>query len=84
MKEMPQLLFLLFLNIQFYFCTKLPIGNNPYVQKLRSGDYIIISSTNITFFYENFNKIINSINFDNPIFSNTSNKPVVVLYFRII
>ena len=74
MKIMTQLLFLLFLNNQFFFCTKLPIGNNPYVKRLRSGDYIIISSTNITFCDENFSSVINSIEFDNPIFSNTSNE----------
>ena len=74
MKAMLKFLFILILDIQFYFCTKLPIGNNPYVKRLRSGDYIIISSTNITFFDENFSSVINSINFDNPIFSNTSDK----------
>ena len=74
MKAMLKFLFILILDIQFYFCTKLPIGNNPYVKRLRSGDYIIISSTNITFFDENFSTVINSINFDNPIFSNTSNE----------
>ena len=72
--SMSKLLFTLILDIHFYFCAKLPNGNNPYVKRLRSGDYIIISSTNITFMDESFSKVINSINFDYPIFSNTSDE----------
>ena len=63
------ILFLIFLAINLNLCTKLPIGNNPYVKKLRSGHYMIVSSTNITFYDDTFDTIINSINFEQPIFS---------------
>ena len=63
------LLLLVFLAFNYNKCIKLPIGNNPYVKKLRSGHYMIVSSTNITFYDDTFDTIINSINFEQPIFS---------------
>ena len=67
--EIKIILFLVFLTFNIFNCIKLPIGNNPYLKKLRSGHYMIISSTNITFYDDTFSTIINSINFDEPIFS---------------
>ena len=67
--EIKIILFLVFLTFNIFNCIKLPIGNNPYLKKLRSGHYMIVSSTNITFYDDTFSTIINSINFDEPIFS---------------
>ena len=64
------LLKLIFLNNLFYSMLSIKIGFNPYIKKLNSGRYCLISSEKITFFNESLTSNSNDYYFNSEIYPN--------------
>ena len=76
------LLFIL-LNCFIPILSLIQTGKYPYIKRLNNGNYIILSSTNITFVDDSFTQIISTLNFDSDIFSTTENiQSTIVTQFK--
>ena len=65
-------LFFLFSGFLYYSYISISIGNFPQLKKLNNGNYIVISSTGIYFLDSTLTIKFNTIDFDEPIYTDDS------------